>query len=221
MQSVINVGKTIHGREVNHNYGGTDQYSVLGADLTLEAGAGDSDVNNPKYIMPIMGNLIGADLTKTQNYLAGVYGKYSVTGVKSTTLQTGGVVGEAAGRCDAAVVAVLGSHEDAAEARPGAMFKAWNDNDHHAEGTGLAKVDYGMDLFDDHLSKLKYTKADVRLSYEVCVLNGAGAPTDGAAGTGAGFAEKGSLYLDRTNGKAYINGGTKASPTWKLVTSAA
>lgn len=221
MKAVINVGKTIHGREVKHVHGGTDKYSVLGADLELEAAAGTSDSTDPHYIMPIMGNLIGAALTKTENYLAGVYGKYSVTGAKSTVRPTGGTVGEAAGRCDGAVVAVLGSHEDATEARPGAMFKAFNDNNNHAEGAGTAKADYGMDLFDDHQSKLKYTKADIRMSYEVCVLSGAGAPTNGVAGTGAAFAEIGSIYCDRTNGKAYINGGTKASPTWKLITSAA
>jgi hypothetical protein len=49
----------------------------------------------------------------------------------------------------------------------------------------------------------------------------AGAPTDGTSGTGAGTHGKGSLCVDRTNGKLYINGNTNASPTWKLVTSAA
>ena len=208
------------GREVSLVYGETDEFSVLGADLELEAGAGASDALNPKYIMPIMGNLLGANLTKTKNYLAGVYGKYSVSGAPGTTLQTGGVVGEAAGRCLGAVVAVLGSHDDIDEARPGAMFKVFNDNSAHQEGVGLSKADYGLDLFDDHFSKIKYTKADMRMSYEVCVLNGAGAPVDGSSGTGAAFAEKGSIYSDRTNGKLYVNGGTKASPTWKLVTSA-
>src|SRR5207244_2678288 len=42
----------------------------------------------------------------------------------------------------------------------------------------------------------------------------AGAPTNGAAGTGAGHAQPGSLCIDITNGKAYVNTGTKASPTW-------
>lgn len=219
--AVRDLRKVIHGREVAHLYGGSGEYSVLGADLELEAGAGGSAAGDPKYLAAVMGNLLGASLTATENYLAGLYGKYSVSGAKGSNKQSGGVIGEAAGRCDGAVVAVLGSHNDQTEARPGAMFKVWNDNTDHAEGAGTAKADYGLDLFDDHISKLKYTKADIRMSYEVCVLNGAGAPTDGGSGTGAGFAEIGSLYLDRTNGKAYLNGGTKASPTWKLVTSAA
>lgn len=51
------------------------------------------------------------------------------------------------------------------------------------------------------------------------LISGAGVPTNTV--TGAGVSEIGSLYLDRTNGKAYINGGTKAVPVWKLITSAA
>lgn len=49
-------------------------------------------------------------------------------------------------------------------------------------------------------------------------IAGAGVPTD--AVTGAAQCGKGSTYTDITNGKLYINGGTKASPAWKIVTSA-
>jgi hypothetical protein len=48
---------------------------------------------------------------------------------------------------------------------------------------------------------------------------GAGAPTDGT--TGANVADIGSRYTDVTNANLYINAGTRASPTWKLVTRAA
>lgn len=61
---------------------------------------------------------------------------------------------------------------------------------------------------------------DVGLGNGLKIITGAGVPVDGGSGTGAGVAEKGSLYLDKTNGKAYINGGTLASPIWKLITSA-
>lgn len=54
---------------------------------------------------------------------------------------------------------------------------------------------------------------------------GAGAPVDYTDGTppatGEAEAGIGSVYIDTTNGKLYVNGGTKAQPTWKLVTSAA
>jgi hypothetical protein len=48
-------------------------------------------------------------------------------------------------------------------------------------------------------------------------LYGSGAPS---AATGANQAAIGSLYTDTTNAKLYIQGGTKASPSWKIVTSA-
>ena len=57
-----------------------------------------------------------------------------------------------------------------------------------------------------------------------------GAPTDGANGTGAGYAGKGSLCFSDTTGTTdvtnatatsiYINTGTKASPTWVMLIGA-
>jgi hypothetical protein len=49
-------------------------------------------------------------------------------------------------------------------------------------------------------------------------LTKAGAPS---ASDGAGFAPKGALLIDYTNGNLYINGGTQTTPAWKLVTRAA
>lgn len=50
------------------------------------------------------------------------------------------------------------------------------------------------------------------------IFTGAGVPVDGT--TGAGKAGPGSLYLDQTNGGAYINAGTKASPIWHYLDAA-
>ena len=50
-----------------------------------------------------------------------------------------------------------------------------------------------------------------------CIFPYAGVPD---ATIGAGFAGKGSVCCDTTNGNAYINGGTKGTPAWKLVTKA-
>lgn len=57
---------------------------------------------------------------------------------------------------------------------------------------------------------------------DVLIVADAGVPVDGASGTGAGHVGKGSLYIDTTNGKIYINSGagTKLVPVWKIVTSA-
>lgn len=66
--------------------------------------------------------------------------------------------------------------------------------------------------------------ASLSLANDVLFLSGEGAPvdyTDGdPAATGEGVAGPGSEYVNRTNGKHYYNGGTKAEPLWKLVTSA-
>lgn len=60
------------------------------------------------------------------------------------------------------------------------------------------------------------------INKDVLIVADAGVPVDGATGTGAGSVGIGSLYIDTTNGKIYINSGagTKAVPVWKLVTSA-
>ena len=47
------------------------------------------------------------------------------------------------------------------------------------------------------------------------ILYKAGAPSDGV--TGAATASVGSLCIDTTNGKLYINTNTLASPTWTVV----
>lgn len=49
----------------------------------------------------------------------------------------------------------------------------------------------------------------------------AGVPVDGVSGTEANIAAKGALLVDITNANVYVNGGTLASPLWKLVTRAA
>lgn len=48
----------------------------------------------------------------------------------------------------------------------------------------------------------------------VWLITNAGAPTDGASGTGQGFAGKGSLLVDVTNANLYQQTGTAASPVW-------
>lgn len=72
---------------------------------------------------------------------------------------------------------------------------------------------------------LNVTQTQVRIGVDVYFINGAGVPVDYTDGsppaTGEGVTGIGSLYTDITNGKLYINGGTKAQPVWKLVTSAA
>jgi hypothetical protein len=58
---------------------------------------------------------------------------------------------------------------------------------------------------------------DIGAPPDVQHIYGAGAPS---AATGANQAAPGSLYTDTTNAKLYIQGGTKITPSWRIVTSA-
>ncbi len=64
-----------------------------------------------------------------------------------------------------------------------------------------------------------FTQALIDQRNGVWLLCAAGSPTDGTSGTGATFADTGSLYIDITDGKLHINTNTKASPTWVVVGS--
>lgn len=70
-----------------------------------------------------------------------------------------------------------------------------------------------------------FQAAKFNLGGDMWIYWGSDAPvdyTDGdPAATGEAEAGIGSIYIRTSNGKQYQNGGTKAQPIWKLVTSAA
>lgn len=196
---------------------GSGSYQPVAIDLEVGATAGSNDGGDPKFLAPIMGNLLGDTLTHAANYLAGLIGADSVTGAKATTYPKGGVLGiimAGVSESDGAVVAVLdGDGLTVANA----AFKAFGNN-----STPNSGFDYGLDLKSpahDGFSALAILKALLRSPNDVCVLEGAGVPVDGT--TGDNFAGKGSLYIDITNANHYIQTGAITSPVWKLVTRAA
>jgi len=86
--------------------------------------------------------------------------------------------------------------------------------------TGGQVLDYGIDFTNVGSYSLNPDKAEMRLSHDVCIMTGSGAPTDGV--TGVGYAGPGSLYIDytaSTTTKLYVNEGTKAVPDWELIPS--
>lgn len=219
MANEVTVFQGVESRVFSHEYAGSKSFQAYAPDLTLAAGAG-KDLPNTAFLAAVMGNVLGDALTKTGDYLAGVIGAYSVTGVKGTHMQAGAILGvimDGVTAGDGALVAVVDG--DSAQTNVNAAFAYRMNNS--VPGSG---VDFGLDLFGaahDGFDEARIIKASIRMAKEVCILTKAGVPADGIAGTGAGFAEKGSLCVDLTNGKLYVNGGSKASPTWKLVTSAA
>lgn len=56
-------------------------------------------------------------------------------------------------------------------------------------------------------------------SVGVIPVQNAGAPVSGTSGTGVGLCGPGTLLMDITNTKLYINTNTLASPTWTLIAS--
>lgn len=72
-------------------------------------------------------------------------------------------------------------------------------------------------IFRDNVNALWRDGLGRDITPGVLSLSGAGAPTDGAAGTGAGVAATGCLYQDTTNGVLYINTNTKTAPLWTVV----
>lgn len=197
------------------NYSGSASFQVIGPDLNLAATAGKDIGTGTAYLAPIMGNLIGDSLTKTGNYLGGLIGAYSVTGVQGTTQPAGAVLGQITdGVTDVTGAFVAYIDGDSAQTKAGAAFKAMSNNS--TAGSGF---NYGLDLYGaahDGYSALAILKADIRLASQAVVMTRAGVPST----AGTGFAGKGSIYIDTTNGKLYVNGGTSGTPDWKIVTSA-
>lgn len=205
---------------VSANYDAASSYQPKSVDLTLAADAGKS--TGTAFLASFMGNLFGAALTKTKNYLGALIGHYSITGSGQSTYPKGAVlagIGDGSTDADGAVVAYVDGDSEITTAR--AAYKVRCNNSTAASG-----FDYGVDLQDaahDGYQPVTanfapggtqgiYKKGVVRLVQDVVFLVGAGAPTNGV--TGADNAGPGSLYINVTNKKIYINTNTKASPTW-------
>lgn len=200
------------------SYDSTKSFQGLSYDLNLGVHAGKDDPSTA-FLAAIMGNIHGDSLLKTGDYLAGVIGADSITGAQATKYPKGGVLGQISDTvtvADGAVIAEIDG--DSGLTKANAAFKAMMRNS--TPGSGF---DFGVDLYDPAFGSyqpLAILKALLRTPNQVCILENAGVPVDGGAGTGQGFAGPGSLCIDYTNKKMYINSNTAASPTWKIFTSA-
>lgn len=207
-------------------YGGTSSFQPVAVDLNLAAGAGNVSTN-PKFLAPVMGNLIGENLTKEGAYLAGVIAALSVTGTRASLWNVAaclGILMDGSINADAIVLAVIdGSDPSTVTTARAAFGVAMNNN---AAGSG---VEYGVDLKDAGRGALfsdpgvglafTITKALWRSPSDVVEMEGAGVPVDGT--TGDNFAGPGSRYTDITNANLYIQTSAITTPVWKLVTRAA
>jgi hypothetical protein len=139
----IRTGQTIESD--GEEYDGTgSSYQIIGVDLNLAAGAGSDTLTNPKFLAPIMGNVLGADLTEAANYLAGVIGAYSITGAKATEYPAAPIIGILfdGAQADALVLAVLDGDDGGAATNARAAFGVAINNNNTSSG-----VQYGVDLY--------------------------------------------------------------------------
>lgn len=202
---------------------GPGSHQTVAGDLTLDPDAGTSDAGDTDFLAAGMFNLLGENLTKTNNYLAGVIGENSVTGTNATDLPNAAVLGIVADgntTVDGIVTALIDGSDPGSTTTASAAFAARQLNTESGSG-----VDYGLDLhdtpadiFSDPALPLDIKKADIRLSGEICIFSGSGVPVDGT--TGDDFAGKGSIYIDADSGLAYSNTGTKTSPAWTAMSGA-
>ena len=141
---------------------GSAAFQAGNFDFNVGAAYGSSTATAPVYGAGVMGNILGATLTATQNILAGVIGKYTITSTNASVLGKAGVIGEvgdASDSADAAVLAVLGG--DTTTSTPGAAFGVMSMN-----STAASKFNFGLDLYRAAVGSypaLSYGTAAIRL----------------------------------------------------------
>lgn len=220
------------------SYAADTSEQALSGDLNLAAGAGTSTAGQMRYLAGAMGNVIrDGNLTDTLNTVAGVVGKYDITGTNSSVYPKAGLVGEVGGAkagqigssADAAVAAVLGGDEGPVQARAAYSVDFQNTGQHNA---GRAFFRFGVDLqgtgahsgymganYEDGDIRLGGRNVNVAAGDNVVIRRIAAAPVNGASGTCATICGPGSLLIRTDNGTLYINTNTVASPTWTVVGS--
>lgn len=183
------------------DYEAANSFQPVGIDLNLAAGAGSSA--DPKYIAPIMGNVIGDTLTKTKSYIGALIGKLSVIGAKLSTYPWAAVVAEVGDGVTAAdgsaVVAVVGG--DSAQTGTDAAFSV--DYQNSTAGSGFDYIVRGARAAHDG-----YLAAQARKGFAVVALNAGGLPVGiyfGVATDDAGIVAQVGADNTIADGSLYIS----------------
>jgi hypothetical protein len=130
--------------ELAETYGDDGSHQTVAADLDLEAAAGTSEAGNTAFVAPAMFNLTGADLTKTNNLLAGLIAALSITGARATVLPLAAMLAILMDGCataDGIVTAHIDGGDPSTQTNARAAFAVSVFNNHASSG-----VEYGMDL---------------------------------------------------------------------------
>ncbi len=141
-------------------YSGTGSFQPIAADLNLAAAAGGT---TGKFLSPVMGNVIGTNLSKAGNYIGGMIGHYNIAGTNATTYPSGAVlggIGDGTTTAKGAFVAYIDG--DSEQTNAGAAFKVMHNN-----STAASKFSYGVDLYDaahDGYNAVSFGTADIRFN---------------------------------------------------------
>lgn len=203
------------GVELAPEYDEAGSFQPLAADLVLGTEAGSDEGTDPDFLAGVMGHITG-DNALEGNYMAGVIGANSTANMDSD-YPTAGVMGiamQGASGLDALVMAVVDGDDGGDPVLPNAAFGVAMNNNNAASG-----VNYGLDLkgpanpnYTGGGEAFNCKKAALRLTDDVCLLTGAGAPVDGT--TGDDFAGPGSIYINISDGSWWKQTGSISSPTW-------
>ena len=210
------------------SYADAASEQAISGDLNVAAGAGTSTAGASAYLAGVMGNVLGANLTDTNNIVAGLVGKYDVTGTNASNYPSGGVVGEIGNNtttADGSVIAAMGGDLNTSSARAAYTTAYMN-------STAASAWTWGLDLqgpgaFASYLEP-RFSQGFLRLggrtfdsdnatiftAANVCIAVVNSVPVDGVSGTRAGQCGLGSLLIRMDNGTLSQNTGTLASPTW-------
>lgn len=125
-------------------YSGTGSRQGIECDFEVAAAAGSGTETNPKFLGAMMGNILGADLTKDSNYIAGVIGANSVTGANGSAYPVAAVMGVLfdGAQVDSIVLADLDGDDGGAATNARAAFGVSVNNNNAGSG-----CEFGLSLY--------------------------------------------------------------------------
>lgn len=195
-------------------YQGTDHsYQPLGIDLEVAAAAGSGTETNPKFLAPIMGNVLGADLTKDSNYIAGLIGGYSVTGAKGSNYPVAAVMGVVfdGGQVDSIFLADLDGDDGGAATNARAAFGVSVNNNNVGSGCqfGLSLYAAGNANYTGGGLGFVPSKADIEFSNQLQFRASTAAITANVTTTNAPAGSIGITSHATGKGKLFQSDGSK------------
>lgn len=194
-------------------YQGMGSYQPLGIDLEIAADAGSGTETNPKFLAGGMFNLLGANLTKDSNYLAGVIGAIAVTGAKASNYPVAAVMGVLFDgvQADSIVLADLDGDDGGSPTNARAAFGVSVNNNNAGSG-----CDYGLSLHAAANANYSGTpigftplKADIEFSNQQQLRALTGAITANVTTTNAPIGSIGITSHATGRGKLFMSDGTK------------